>query len=59
MIGSFSKDINVAIRLAFLGLNVIALFAGYMQPYKTMKSWVYKWIYWAKLVAEEFQSVSA
>ncbi|KAF8247515.1 hypothetical protein K440DRAFT_550851 [Wilcoxina mikolae CBS 423.85] len=56
-IGSFSKNINVAIRLAFLGLNVIALFAGYMQPYKTMKSWVYKWIYWANPLAYSLEAV--
>jgi len=48
MIGAFSKDINVSIRASFISLNVIALFAGYMQPYHAMKSWVYKWIYWAK-----------
>lgn len=48
VVGAFSRDINISIRLAFIGLNVIALFAGYMQPYQAMKSWVYKWIYWAK-----------
>ena len=46
-IGAFSKDLNVSIRIAFLFLNILALFAGYMQPFHTMKSWVYKWIYWA------------
>lgn len=46
-VGSFSKDINVAIRIAFLGLNVMGLFAGYMQSFKSMKSWVYKWIFYA------------
>ena len=32
--------------MGFLGLNIMALFAGYTQPLDTMKSWVYKWIYY-------------
>ena len=46
-VGAFSRDINATIRLAFFGLNVMALFSGYMQPFHTMKSWVYKWIFYA------------
>lgn len=47
VLGAFSKDMNVSIRMVFISLSVLALFAGYMQPFQTMKSWVYKWIYWA------------
>lgn len=28
----------------------MGLFAGYMQTYSNMKSWVYKWIFWASPV---------
>lgn len=42
---------NVSIRLAFLGLNVMGLFSGYMQTYSNMKSWVYKWIFWASPIS--------
>lgn len=56
-IGSFSRDFNVTIRIAFLGLNVTAFFAGYMQPYHTMKSWVYKWIYWANPLMYSMEAV--
>lgn len=49
-VGAFSKDLNISIRTAFLGLNVMGLFAGYMQTSSNMKSWVYKWILWASPV---------
>lgn len=57
IVGVFSKDINVAIRLAFMCLNVIAVFAGYMQPYGVMKSWVYKWIYWVNPLSYSLEAV--
>lgn len=47
VVGAFSRDINSTIRMAFLGLNVMAVFSGYMQPVKAMKSWVFKWIFYA------------
>ncbi|KAF8424902.1 ABC-2 type transporter-domain-containing protein [Tirmania nivea] len=47
VVGAFSRDINSTIRMAFLGLNIMAVFSGYMQPLKAMKSWVYKWIFYA------------
>jgi ATP-binding cassette subfamily G (WHITE) protein 2 (SNQ2) len=56
-IGAFSRDFNVAIRIAFLGLNITSLFAGYAQPYQTMKSWVYKWIYWANPLMYSLEAV--
>lgn len=56
-IGAFSKDINISIRIAYLFLNIIALFAGYMQPYHTMKSWVYKWIFWAQPITYALEAV--
>jgi len=51
VVGAFSRDINSTIRMAFLGLNVMAVFSGYMQPLSAMKSWVYKWIFYAVPVA--------
>ena len=51
VVGAFSRDINSTIRMAFLGLNIMAVFSGYMQPLKAMKSWVYKWIFYAVPVA--------
>ncbi|KAI5776697.1 ABC-2 type transporter-domain-containing protein [Geopyxis carbonaria] len=56
-IGAFSKDMNVSIRLAFLGLNVVALFAGYVQPFKNMKSWVYKWIFYVNPISYAQEAV--
>lgn len=29
----------------------MAMFSGYMQTYSNMKSWVYKWIFWASPVS--------
>ncbi|KAF8458765.1 ABC-2 type transporter-domain-containing protein [Kalaharituber pfeilii] len=45
-VGVFSRDINATIRMGFLGLNITAVFSGYMQPFNVMKSWGYKWIYY-------------
>lgn len=56
-VGSFSKDINVSIRIGYLFLNVVALFAGYLQPYGTIKSWVYKWIFWAQPATYAFEAL--
>ncbi|PWW73362.1 hypothetical protein C7212DRAFT_235753 [Tuber magnatum] len=47
-VGAFSKDLNVAIRTAFFGLHVMIFFTGYLQPESNMKSWVFRWIYWAQ-----------
>ncbi|CAZ83268.1 unnamed protein product [Tuber melanosporum] len=47
-VGAFSRDLNAAIRTAFFGLHVMIFFTGYLQPEGNMKSWVFKWIYWAQ-----------
>ncbi|KAL7273145.1 ATP-binding cassette transporter snq2 [Rhizina undulata] len=56
-VGSFSKDLNVSIRFAYFGLNVFGMFAGYMQTYSNMKSWVYKWIFWVHPLTYSQESV--
>lgn len=58
-IGAFSQDVHVSIRYVFFGLNVTALFSGYMQPYRSMGSWVYKWIFWATPLSYAQEAVMA
>lgn len=56
-IGSFSKDVSQTLQYAFFGLNMVALFAGYMQTQFTMKSWVYRWLFFATPVSYALEAL--
>lgn len=56
VLGTATRDYNVAARLAALLISFMVIYAGYMIPVFTMKRWLF-WIYYLNPLSYGFESL--
>jgi ATP-binding cassette subfamily G (WHITE) protein 2 (SNQ2) len=56
VLGTATRDYNVAARLAALLISIMVIYAGYMIPVFTMKRWLF-WLYYLNPLSYGFESL--